>query len=206
VISLHGYGGSIVFQNWFFNAASFVHKMKFILAMPSGISNGWDFSIESEQDQEYLLQLITDIKKSYPVDSQRVYLIGHSNGGILALNFACKTENIVAAVMPVGAFANYQAKDCAQHKLPTFIVHGALDEIVHHGLARFTFKKLRRINNCDEYSKAENGHVIANHSFRCEDSAVSLYTLKDATHAQPIPRNVIGHVLKEMFKIKTPQP
>lgn len=208
IISLHGYGATDIYQNWFFNAADFVYDKKFFLAMPLGISRSWDFSIKRLRDQEFILDLITELSKKYPIDPKRIYLVGHSNGGIFALNFACKMNKTVAAVMPIGAFANYRAKDCSEHILPTLIVHGDQDKVVRYSLSRHTFRKMARINYCEaEPRKAEDETLIGEHYVGCAyDARVSLYTVKGANHTDPIQRKIVSNLLNELLSLKLLEP
>ncbi len=40
-------------------------------------------------DTEYLVNLIDKIASSYPIDREKVYIFGHSNGGFMAHRMAC---------------------------------------------------------------------------------------------------------------------
>jgi polyhydroxybutyrate depolymerase len=49
-------------------------------------------------DVAFLRALVAEVSASYPVDPNRVYAAGHSNGGIMALRLACEASDVFVAV------------------------------------------------------------------------------------------------------------
>lgn len=42
--------------------------------------------------------LVAKLERTYPVDRRRVFVAGHSNGGMLAYRLACQAAGTVAAI------------------------------------------------------------------------------------------------------------
>ena len=109
VISFHGFGGC---------ASNFVDEAgdlnlvadsgNFIVAYPqaTGGEKGdsyWDPGNDGSQsigenDTYFTEQLIAQISNEYNVDSNRVYAIGYSNGGMMSYGLACTQGKLFAAV------------------------------------------------------------------------------------------------------------
>lgn len=112
VLVLHGYGGSGLGQmEWFgMSAIEDAH-----IAAPDGTRDNtgqrfWnantaccDFESRGVDDVKYLLSLIDDIAAKHAVDRTRVYAMGVSNGGAMALRLACDATDRFAAVVSIAA-------------------------------------------------------------------------------------------------------
>jgi polyhydroxybutyrate depolymerase len=80
-------------------------------------------------DVGFLAALIDDLARRYPIDRQRVYMTGHSNGGIMAFRFACDRPDLIAAVVPVSAAL--ETTQCTPTKaVPLLDIHGDSDRNV----------------------------------------------------------------------------
>ena len=49
-------------------------------------------------DVRFVRRVISDVAREYRIDRNRVYAVGHSNGGIMALRLACEASDVFAAV------------------------------------------------------------------------------------------------------------
>jgi polyhydroxybutyrate depolymerase len=111
VMVLHGYGVGGMLQNMFFNLASIADEKGFFLVAPDGTfdSTGkrfWnaapeccDFDKTGVDDFAYLTGLLAEIEQHYAIDKKRIYLLGHSNGGVMAFRLACDAADKFAAVV-----------------------------------------------------------------------------------------------------------
>jgi poly(3-hydroxybutyrate) depolymerase len=106
LIALHGAGGpSYHKKNYWHEKAQREH---FIFLMPEAVAplwwNGWCKGGNVEPDDvEYLDWLIEWVKDKYPVNEERIYLMGYSMGDMMASTYAFKRgENITAAAFLVG--------------------------------------------------------------------------------------------------------
>lgn len=81
--------------------------------------------------------LLARLLREYPIDPNRVLLTGFSMGGFGTWQWALRSPERFAALMPVGghgfAHNRYFAADadlCALRNVPIWMVHGAQDEVV----------------------------------------------------------------------------
>jgi polyhydroxybutyrate depolymerase len=58
-----------------------------------------DFQSPKVDDAKYIMSIIAQVKAKYSVDPNRIYIIGHSNGGFLANNLACNYSDQIAAIV-----------------------------------------------------------------------------------------------------------
>ena len=100
-------------------------------------------------DVAFLRAVVKDVAKSQSIDRSRVYAVGHSNGGIMALRLACEASDVFAAV---GAqSASLETTGCAPRRpVSTMQIHGTADTNVPiaggkgSGIANFTFAPPRK--------------------------------------------------------------
>lgn len=64
-----------------------------------------DFYHTGTDASGYLHQLLETVKSRYPVDPDRVYLIGHSNGAFIAYRMACEHAADVTAIVSLAGAA-----------------------------------------------------------------------------------------------------
>ncbi len=75
-----------------------------ILIAPDGINQGWGFE---DSGPDYISALLADIEKKFPIDQKKIYLFGHSAGGIFPIYMGLIKANAFAAVgLRAGKFAN----------------------------------------------------------------------------------------------------
>ena len=115
-----------------------VEAMQFMLALPSGRKQGlflrhlhWNatdaccsFTAAKEDDGAYIVSLIDVIAKHKAVSAQpsAVYLVGHSNGGFLAHQIACRFSEKITGIVTLAGMTFLDADACAS---------GAINEPLH---------------------------------------------------------------------------
>lgn len=84
---------------------SFARDNKFIVAYPKGgkkdapePNSSWLYDNGNRTDVNFLLDVISDIEGQFCVDTKRVYMTGHSNGGQMTSRMACADSAQLAAV------------------------------------------------------------------------------------------------------------
>ena len=100
-------------------------------------------------DVAFLRAVVKDVAKAQSIDRSRVYAVGHSNGGIMALRLACEASDVFAAV---GAqSASLETTGCAPRRpVSAMQIHGTADTNVPisggkgSGIANFSFAPPRK--------------------------------------------------------------
>lgn len=80
-------------------------------------------------DVAFFAQLIDRLSAQYDIDAQRVWVVGHSNGGMMAYRLACELSSRVTAIaVAAGAL---MVDDCAPtSEVSAIHLHGDLDAVV----------------------------------------------------------------------------
>jgi polyhydroxybutyrate depolymerase len=82
-------------------------------------------------DVAYLGGLIEEAIDERPIDPDRVYLFGHSNGGFMAYRMACDLADELAAVASLAGTDQLDEADCRPSAAVSVLhLHGTDDEVV----------------------------------------------------------------------------
>ncbi len=157
VILLHGFSGTAEDEDSYLTLRYRVSSKGFILLTPQGtavpkgtiIPDGsdisgypfWnatdyccDFGKTNVDDVGYLRQLIAKVKADYHVDSSRVYLFGHSNGGFMANRLACEFGEELAGIASLAGGAYKSPAQCRNPKpIPFLQIHAVNDDTIVYG-------------------------------------------------------------------------
>lgn len=110
-----------------------------ILVYPTAIRGSWNDRMgdgppdsEAEDDAGFLLTLRDHFVRNFNADPDRVYVIGLSQGGQMALRLACDHADQLAGVAPLlSSMGETPARECANAlPLPVFLLNGTRDPIV----------------------------------------------------------------------------
>jgi polyhydroxybutyrate depolymerase len=80
-------------------------------------------------DVAFIRALIDDLESTYPIDPDRVYLAGFSNGGMLSYQLACDSPTKLAGIAVVGGAFNVD-RCSATAPMRVLIIHGKKDTTV----------------------------------------------------------------------------
>lgn len=211
VVMLHGGFGSgeQAEESYGWNAVA--DRDGFLVVYPDGLNRAWAVSQEccgapardGVDDADFIIRLVEDLSARLPVDTDRVYAAGISNGGMLAYRLACQTE-VFAAIAPVAATL---LGDCPTPRPVSLIhIHGDADRIVPYtggpgrqievGQGRLPTKvdgppvpelaeQWRAVDRCDRPVRRADGPVTTSEA-RCPDGrGVTLITITGAGHQWP---------------------
>jgi polyhydroxybutyrate depolymerase len=117
----------------------FVNDMGFVLATINGSVyeySSWNAgtcctpAIDFKEDDLELSSLIIDsISSTYSIDPNRIWAIGHSNGGMMAYRLACDLSDKISGVAIVGGAL--MDDSCTPEKPVSIMhIHGDLDETI----------------------------------------------------------------------------
>lgn len=112
----------------------------FIVVTPNGVGTGPDNALQTwnggyccgpamNQDVDdvgFLVALVDEVARDHPVDRDRVFAAGHSNGAIMAYRLACEASDTFAAI---GAVAGSLGVDCnPSQPVSVLHIHGLADD------------------------------------------------------------------------------
>jgi predicted peptidase len=108
----------------------------------------------SEQDVMHVLDLA---RKNYKIDPNRIYLMGHSMGGIGTWKLAPKYPDIWAAIAP---FSGSGAPATLERikSIPEFVVHGDNDPTVNVQGSRMMVAKMKELGIEVKYVEVPGGN------------------------------------------------
>jgi predicted esterase len=129
VIALHGMGGdeNSIFD--LYNKGAFkeeAEKRGYIVACPKGRQPASMYVGSAEQD---VLDVIAQVKLGYRIDSDRIYMTGHSMGGFGTWSIAMDHPEIFAALAPISGGGNPQGM-AKIAQIPQLVIHGDNDKTV----------------------------------------------------------------------------
>ncbi len=144
VILLHGYGASGLIQGAYFGIPGLAREMGFIGIIPDGTEDAggsqfWnatdaccDFASTGVDDVGYISGLIDEAVATYAADADRVYLIGHSNGGFMSYRMACDASDKIAGIVSLAGATWGDAANCGDPAEPVSVlqIHGTMDETI----------------------------------------------------------------------------
>ncbi len=147
VISLHGAGGTVTTTSHDPNFNSIADKDSFIVAYPQGLpttfpglggmqANGWSAYGEENFDTDFLKAIIEDIDSKYPLDRQRLYCCGFSNGGMMTYTMANTCSHIFAAFAAISGYPinEFHLHHTSERPVPFLHIHGKSDDFVKYSL------------------------------------------------------------------------
>jgi predicted esterase len=171
IVALHGLGGT---EDSFFESYDKVlpplaEQHGYIVAAPIGYRvdgfYGWGVGAQrmdaatqrmrelSEQD---VMQVLQRVKRQYKIDENRIYLMGHSMGGIGTWAIAPKYPDIWAAIAPLSGIGSPNTVERMRH-IPEIIVHGDADPTVDVASSRAMVEKLKALGVEHKYIEVPGG-------------------------------------------------
>jgi S-formylglutathione hydrolase FrmB len=151
VVDLHGLNITPLQQILFDGTTDFAERYGFIVLAPMGfnVASWWGSrpgtpvataTMKPGADVRYsntelaeidTMTLLKSIQAQYSIDSDRIYLMGHSMGGAGTYYLGGKYNDIWAGLAPISGAGGIAEGSGERYKsLPTLIMHGAKDSIV----------------------------------------------------------------------------
>ena len=145
VIVLHGYTSSGGGQDAYLGVSERRNDFGFIALAPDGTRNPqrqrfWnatsaccDFWNSGVDDVSYIVGLIDEAVERLNVDPDRVYLIGHSNGGFMSNRIACDAADKVTAIFNIAGSGFSNETRCEPSESVGYIqAHGTNDTVIRY--------------------------------------------------------------------------
>ncbi len=145
MIVMHGGLGNAESMEEITGMNEVANKGQFVVAYPEG--TGGRFAVMKDKrtwnagnccgpaqkanvdDVKFIKTMIQDIENKYAIDSARIYVAGHSNGGMMAYRLACETPDKIAAIISVSGTLAIDRCEGANN-IPVLEIHGDADENV----------------------------------------------------------------------------
>jgi poly(3-hydroxybutyrate) depolymerase len=171
IVALHGLGGTedSFFESYDKALPPLAEQHGYIVAAPIGYRvdgfYGWGIGAQrmdaaaqrmrelSEQD---VMQVLQRVKRQYKIDENRIYLMGHSMGGIGTWAIAPKYPDIWAAIAPLSGIGSPETTERIRH-IPEIIVHGDADPTVDVASSRTMVEKLKALGVEYKYIEVPGG-------------------------------------------------
>lgn len=124
ILALHGYSQTGDKFEKYLNLKSVAEARGILYVHPDGTADKtgtrfWnatpeccDFHSPKVDDDGYLISIIDEVSKNYSVDPERIYIIGHSNGGFMANRMACTHADRIAAVVSLAGGSFIKSSMC----------------------------------------------------------------------------------------------
>jgi pimeloyl-ACP methyl ester carboxylesterase len=143
LIGLHGGGagsgdGAISAQKWSFASGRAVCAFPTVLEK---LAVAWN----RDDNEQYVVELIQTLRRTYDIDSNRVYLVGHSMGGFGTWSIGGHHADLFAAISPNagGLFAPALLPNL--RNTPVYFYHSLDDKQVPPGQDQASAKKLKAL-------------------------------------------------------------
>jgi len=171
IVALHGLGGTedAFFSGYESKMPPLAEQHGYIVAGVLGYrvdgSYGWGVGNppadpstrrvqeRSEQDVMKVLELV---RQQYKIDENRIYLMGHSMGGIGTWKIAPKYPDIWAAIAPIAGNGNPATLERIR-RVPEIVVHGDDDRTVSVQGSRTMVAKLKELGTEVKYIEVPGG-------------------------------------------------
>lgn len=174
--------------------------------LPTAVLRHWQESPVRRSfadDVGYLTKVIKDAVKRYPIDPDRVYMAGLSNGAYMTTRFVCEQSSLLAGIAVVGAtMRTQQVKRCHDNKpLPVFMIAGthdllspyngrlgllSVDEVLNYWSERNGCDSAARVDSALPNPVDDGMHTIRTDIQNCASGAdIRLLTVVDGGHAWP---------------------
>lgn len=108
-------------------------------------------------DIAYLDSLIDEIDAKHPVNRDRIYFVGHSNGAFMSLAYACKTGKVAGVVSLAGAM-DVDSECASANPFALLHIHGVADPTIkidggelnfhRYTSAVQTLDRVAKVNQC----------------------------------------------------------
>jgi predicted peptidase len=129
----------------------------FFALFPQSFTGSWD---PHSEDGRLLWQVLTKVKNDYPVDPDRVYLTGVSEGATGVWSLAAERPGEWAAIVPVAGHASPTFAQRINH-ISCWVFQGGADTVVDPAETREMVKALRSAGANPRYTEYPGrGHDV----------------------------------------------
>ena len=132
--------------------------------------NKFNDEVQAVESRDLIAKFIDELIEEYPIDKDKVTLIGFSQGSILSYAVALTYPEKIQRVAALSGYLNmeivekdFNKKDIS--KLTFFISHGVVDQVIPVDWARKAPEFLKTLGLETEYHEYPVGHGVAPQNF-----------------------------------------
>lgn len=233
IVLLHGYGSSGTRQTAYMGFEELVESHGFLLVAPHGTEEAsnraprfWNatkaccnFGGSTVDDVGYILAVIDEMKSLFNVDSDRVYLVGHSNGGFMSFRMAREHSGTIAAIASLAGAALSEERGAPPHPVHVLQIHGTDDTTIrfeggeiqdaHYPGAQESVERWARYNGCRVQGATEDRALDLDAEIEGPESSVTrfdtgcrpggsaeLWTIPNGSHVPRLSPTFAEHVVE----------
>ena len=141
IVLLHGYTSSGAEEDEYIGLSLLADRYGFLFVAPVGSREPgrgqdtfWnaspaccDFLNTGIDDSGYVLDIINAAKSQYDIDADRVYLVGHSNGGFMSFRAAYDHSETIAAIASLAGATHLEERAAPASGVHVLAIHGTDD-------------------------------------------------------------------------------
>jgi polyhydroxybutyrate depolymerase len=218
VIVLHGTWQSGLIMRHTTGLEPLVEREGLVAVYPNAIATQWNDGRAAaavwgpRDDVAFLRALVAHLVRTGIADPHRIYALGFSNGGMMALRMICEATEVFAAVAVIGASlpAEEYPRCRPNAPTPTLLMNGTADPFVPYEGGQVilrggvvlstdqTIAFLRKVNGC-----ADSVQVAALPALDRQDMRVRVYSWTRCSSAAPV---VLYRVEGGGHRIPNPDP
>ena len=225
VVGLHGYGSDASSLDDYWSLTATATGRGLLVALPEGTRDSqgrqfWnatgaccDFDGSGVDDSAHLSAVIGLVGQHYAVDTARVFVVGHSNGGFMAHRLACEHADQVTGIVSLAGPLSIDPDACRPSEPVSVLqVHGTADDTVAFaGTAQYpsatgTVQRWAGLDGCAAKGGAGDALDLDPELPGAETttttwpdcrggSAVALWTITDGGHSPVLSPDFFGRAL-----------
>ena len=231
VFILHGGGGShrSILRQTRHRFNMLADKYGFIAIYPDAFERHWNdgrgleryrSQRENINDVLFIQSIIDTLAKIYPVDTERIFITGVSNGGLMSMRLGCEL-NLVKKIAPVVALMPIMLmKQCKpHHPVDVLFLIGKKDPLVPFEGGDIHFRRLRlgavaswdstlsfwaKVNGCSADRKEETREGVTCIFYSGCKAQTIMYIFDNGGHTLPggrsnLPEFIVGKTVKNFM-------
>jgi len=203
VIGLHGTSSDGLSFIFIAELPPKADEEQFIVACPNGLDfgeytyfncgGGFEQLTDSTDDVGFISRIIDSMIMNYPIDTTRIYAMGHSNGSAMSYRMAAEVSHRIAAI---GANSGQMTLESCDPEFPVPILHmhGLSDNLIPYEGSDIiphvdsVIAIWREVNDCDSiHDTIYNQPGIIGKRWNSYSGAtdIELYTIQEGGHQWP---------------------